>query len=72
MGSFAETNIKWFAIAQKFLLVKLTNINTNKLSDKELIVYNFLKEKWIKSIEEFKKYTDQIWDDFLKENLLFL
>ena len=72
MGSFAETNIKDFSIAQKFLMVWTGNIKEDNLWDKDKSILKFLKENNLKEIEDFKKYIDLIWDDFLKENLLYL
>lgn len=72
MWSFAESNIKNISIAQKFLIIWLDKIKEDCLNEKEKRVYHFLKEWKIEKIENFKKYVDIIWDDFLKNNLLYL
>ena len=72
MGSFAEENIKDFSIAQKFLMVWIKNIKDDHLREKEKSILKFLINNKIEKVEDFKKYIDLIWDDFLKENLLYL
>jgi len=69
MWSFAEINIHWLSIAHKFLLVGLDKIDNKRLNEKEIRIYNYLLAY---GGEDIKKMIDEIWDDFLKENLLYL
>lgn len=72
MWSFSEINIKWFAIAQRFLMIWLEKIKDTNLDDNEKRIYEFLKESWISNIKDLELYIDNIWDTFLKDNLIYL
>ena len=70
--SFAEETIKKLAIAKRFLMIGLDNIKEKNLQNEDKKVYQYLIElekSW--KIWEIDKMIENIWDDFLKDNLLY-